>query len=195
MSAIGAFLAKIWGFLSSPTGEIATTVIQMGGKKVGEKISEKVGKMFELGEKHLGDEILCDDIIAEMDPDIQERFEDFMGWLEEQQPDGKKRADKVREVIAKKVDVKHVKTGGGKKGEPIEMQDIPNYIRAQGFIKRMMSHNDHGNILQWLKKKGFFSTVIIDKISPAEKIAKREAADLKNMMDQATQWLKANKKK
>jgi len=194
-------LAKLWNLLSSPIGYVTANMFEAGGKKVGEKITEKVEKMFELGEKSIGDEILCDDVLEGMDQTVTDSFEKFMGWLEEQQPDGKKQAEKIRYIIAKKITSKEVRTGGGKSGKPVEVETVYSYTFAQGFIKRMMSHNDHDAILLWLKNKNFFSTIGIEKKSKAQVVAgkvgnkvKVEARDLKSMMEGATQWLNDNKK-
>lgn len=195
------FLAKIWSFLSSPFGHIFTSILEKGGDKIGQKIGEKMEKMFEIGEKSLGDEILCDNAIADMDESICSKFEDFMGWLQKQPTDGKQKAEKIREIIVKKITSKEIKTGGGKSGKPIETEIVYDYTQSQGFIKRMMSHGDQDAILEWLDKKNLFSTIALDKKSAAEKIAgkvgnkvKVEARDLKSMLDEATQWLNDNKK-
>ncbi|MGW8185120.1 MAG: hypothetical protein ACWGHO_03340 [Candidatus Moraniibacteriota bacterium] len=195
------FFSKIWSFLSSPFGHIFTSAIETGSKKIGEKLTSQVEKMFEIGEKSLGDEVLCDNAIEGMDEVIIDSFEEFMGWLEEQQPDGKKRAEKIREIIAKKITSKEIKIGGGKSGKPVEVEIVYNYTFAQGFIKRMMSRGDHGSILQWLKRKNFFSTITVEKKSKVGKMAEKattkvklEATDLKSMMNNATQWLKDNKR-
>ncbi|MFA6184217.1 MAG: hypothetical protein WC682_03910 [Parcubacteria group bacterium] len=195
------FFSKIWSFLSSPFGHIFTSAIESGSRKIGEKLTSQVEKMFEIGEKSLGDEVLCDNALEGMDQTIIDSFESFMGWLEEQQPDGKKRSEKIREVIVKKITSKEIKTGGGKNGKPVEVEIVYNYTLAQGFIKRMMSHSDHGSILQWLKRKNFFSTITVEKKSTAAKVAgklgtkaKLESQDLSDLVKDATQWLKDNKK-
>ncbi|EKE21411.1 MAG: hypothetical protein ACD_7C00253G0003 [uncultured bacterium] len=202
MVATTGIFAKLWSLLSSPIGYVTANIFEAGGKKVGEKITERVEKMFELGEKSIGDEILCDNALQGMNRIIIDSFESFMGWLEEQQPDGKKRAEKIREIIAKKITSKEIRIAADKKTDrPASTEIVYNYTLAQGFIRRMVSHGDHGSILQWLKKKNFFSTIGIEKKSKAGKVAEKigakaqfEAQDLKSMMDSATQWLNANKK-
>ena len=162
--ATTTFFAKLWSFLSSPFGHLFTSALEKGGEKIGQKIGERVEKMFEIGEKSLGDEILCDNALQGMNRAIVDSFESFMGWLEEQQPDGKKRAEKVREIIAKKITSKEIKIAADKKNnKPASTEIVYNYTLAQGFIRRMVSHGDQGSILQWLKRKNFFSTIGMEK--------------------------------
>lgn len=189
MVATTGIFAKLWNLISSPIGYVTANMLESGSKKVGEKITEKVGKMFEIGEKSLGDEILCDNALEGMDPAIVDSFEEFMGWLEEQQPDGKKRAEKIREIIAQKIKTKTetTKKNSGKKGDDADKSDKPvettevihDYTVAQGFIIRMMSRGDHGAILQWLKKKNFFSTIGLKTESRVELAAKRVGNTIK----------------
>lgn len=193
--------AKLWNLLSSPIGYVTANMFEAGGKKVGEKITEKVEKMFEIGEKTLDDEVIFNNVIAEMDDSVRKPCEEFMRWLKEQQPDGKKRAEKVREFAIRKISWKEIQTGGGKKGgKTSEKEKKPDYIIARLFVTQMMANGDNDSIIQWLDGIEVFSTIGIDKKSKAGIAAKKvgnvlktEAREgsiaAKSVLDDLADWL------
>ncbi len=208
-------LLKLWRIFSSPLGHIATPILEKGGEMAGKKIEKKMDDFFGFGEKGLGDEIACDDVVAELDNEPQELFEEFMGWLEEQPNNGHQKAEIIRKIIFAKIKTKKITVKDGKKKSTSYSE--PDYSCSINFIKRILAQGDHGAMLRYLQKKNFFSVISAKKTplreqakKTGEKIAKNktmkkvvdvvkvETADgkksLTSMLDDLASWLDSQAK-
>jgi len=190
---------------------VAEPFLKKGGEIIGKKVEAKVDTLFGLGEKSLGDEIACDDVVAELESSDRELFEEFMGWLEEQSSDGKKKANIIREVIFAKIRTKEVRQGGGKKGVPATNYTEHDYSHAVEFVERIIAQGDHGSMLRYLRIKNFFSVIPVKKESLAKRVSenetvkkvggvvKTEAIDgrkaFTQSIDNLASWLDSKKKK
>lgn len=203
MSSIGMMLAKLWNFFSSPLGGVATSVVEAGGKKIGEKISGKVSEMMDIGEHSIDDEIFVKKALLRMndpgDDVIKKNFRSFLIWLKKQTPDGNKKAEKVREVFLKMETKKKVPFTSGKKNV---FEDVSDYTSSYEFVRELVkeSAGDPQKMHDIMEEDGFFSNINIVKKSKAGSIAgkigtavKSEAKDgsnaMKSALDDLSKWL------